>query len=75
MNGIVFLISFLMCLAFVYRKATEYGLNLCSATWLNGVTSCRSFLMKYLGSFIHGIIICTNFFPFSFISPLIAFLI
>ena len=55
MNGIVFLISFLVSLTFVLRKATGCVIILCLATWLSGFISCRSFLMKSLGSFMYGI--------------------
>lgn len=60
MNGIVSFIS-LLCTSLVYRKATGFsGLTLYSVTLLNRFTSCKSFLVESLGSFMHKIISSAN---------------
>jgi hypothetical protein len=47
-KGVISLISFSVCLSFVYRKTTDcYVLILYHATSIKVFTSCKSFLVKF----------------------------
>jgi hypothetical protein len=53
-NGNPCLIHFLVCLSLIFRKTTDFCvLILYSATWMKTIISCRSFLVRFFGSFIY----------------------
>lgn len=57
----VSLISFLVHLSFVYRKATDFcAFILYPATLLKVLISCRNFWVKYYGSLMYNIESCAD---------------
>jgi hypothetical protein len=61
MKAIVSLISFSVCLSFVYQGATDFHeLILYPAAFLKGLINFRLFMVDVLGSLMHTIISSAN---------------
>lgn len=78
MKSTISLVSFSVCLSFVYRKATDFGVLISYPPTLSkAVNSCRRFLLEFLWSIsikpYHLQVKDTLMSPFSVCIPLVAF--